>query len=168
MLKAHLQAWIWQDEWHGLTMEVSGKCCTTDRGHLTYGCTPTRLSVHVLTTVEAAYNDGLGLRRTFLAISDSARSISEDEVAAVALESDEFLVKFGGFLVKSDDLPFKLGHFVVKLGDLAGGRNFIVARSRLGMDRADSLRVSGYAGWEAEGFGLARGPDLKSKISHYP
>ena len=22
MLKAHLQAWIWQDEWHGLTMEV--------------------------------------------------------------------------------------------------------------------------------------------------
>ena len=22
MLKAHLQAWVWQDEWHGLTMEV--------------------------------------------------------------------------------------------------------------------------------------------------
>ena len=23
MLKAHLQAWVWQDEWFGLTMEVS-------------------------------------------------------------------------------------------------------------------------------------------------
>ncbi len=23
MLKAHLQAWVWQDEWYGLTMEVS-------------------------------------------------------------------------------------------------------------------------------------------------
>jgi hypothetical protein len=22
MLKAHLQAWVWQDEWFGLTMEV--------------------------------------------------------------------------------------------------------------------------------------------------
>ncbi len=25
MLKAHLQAWVWQDEWYGLNMEVGEK-----------------------------------------------------------------------------------------------------------------------------------------------
>ena len=33
------------------------------------------------------------------------------------------------------------------------------------MDRADILLIRGCADWEAVGFRLARGPDLKSQIS---